>query len=317
MKIKFKLKRYSLLMIIVAIATSGVSNFADSVFADETTRPTVIMEEYTVTGNIKSGGDFILEYTLRNTSQTSAVTNMTFMTSDSSGVFFPSAGTSNQHYIPYIEAGAAHTGEASLSINKRTADGTYNLNFSISYQSLDDNGIVLSSSGYITVTVSGNALSIVELSLSDHPIQGRPSYISVRYENSGDQELRNAKVIIEGNIDGAGQQILIGAIRSGASGVVEEYITFTAAGEQELVIYLTHENTDGENIMSEMLVTTASVMAGTENNQTDIEDPATDDGLSAHQSLVRIIMDNAVLIIIAVGVVCLIIIIISLIRRRR
>ena len=279
--------------------------------ADEAMRPTIIMDSYTVSGNLAAGENIVLEYTLRNASPAASVNNILFKIEDSAKIFYPSQGKSNQRYVSYIDVWGTHKGQIELSVNKNAPDGVHYLNFNISYQGSADAGMVFTSTGYIALEVRGSVFLLVELGVPAQCVAGRQTYISVRYANNGDNELRGAKVLFEGGALGGSGEIPIGVVRPGVSGVAEGYIVLQEAGEQELTFYLSYEGEDGELIRSDPYIVMTNAMEGASLGTQEVTVLDPEPGLS------EFVRDNAVWLIAAAGVVCVAALIFGFVKKKR
>ena len=280
--------------------------------ADESTRPILILESYTLSGNISGGEDFVLEYTLKNTSRTATVDNILFTIQPSGGIFYPTEGQGNQYYITSIYSMDTHTGEAYLSVNPSVADGVYNLEYTLSYQGGADS--LLTNSGFVSLKISSMAIEILDISLPEQCAQGRPTFFSVRYTNNLAKELRDVRVILDGDIED-GAEILIGTVRPGATSLAEGYVTFLSIGEQSLNCYLTYVSDDG-TLVSFKPHTQKTVVAGVLSIDQDDNNNHPNEPKSVN-NIVMILQNNAILVIISAVGIYLIAILISILKKRR
>ena len=306
-----RIKKYSF---VVLASLFLVSLFAVeySALADETTRPTLILESYIISGNMSKGEDFVLEYTLRNTSRTATVNNILFAIQPSGGVFYPSDGRGNQYYIASISSEDTYTGEVYLSINPAAPDGTYNLEYILSYQGGTD--ALITNSGFVSLKIASLAIEILDINLPEQCFEGRPTFFSVRYANNGTKELRDVRVMLDGNIE-EGSEILIGTVRPGITSIAEGYVTFLSTGEQTLNCYITHLSEDGA-VVSFAPQTQSTVVTGIFSSEQDNETTHQDEQ-EPPNGIVALLRDNVIFVIVGVGLACIIVIFVSILRRKR
>ena len=271
--------------------------------ADETDRPTLYLEGYTIEGTVAPGQDIVVRYTLRNASATAAVGNILLTVSAPDGAFFPAAGKSDQSYIDTMEAGAAYTGAVPLTVSAGAADGIYRLTFRITYQGPTD--AVLESTAGIALAVGHGGIKIAGAELSSPCEEGQLTYLRVRYTNDSRAELRNAALLLDGPLAEDGREHLIGMVRPAAAGVAECYVTFRAHGELTVTIRIVYEDENGRSFETEPYSLSATVAEKADPPPVD-ETPAT----------VRQGWPPETIILLAAVTVCVILLATAFVKRR-
>lgn len=227
------------LALIVAVTSLVTGGSADS-----RTRPTVILESYSLEGRVTAGGDIELTYVLRNTSPYSEANNILLTWGASGNAIYPAHGSSNQQYVERIAPSGMYTGVMTFTVQDTLEPDVYGLSLSLAYQG-PENVSISSTAAIALVVQESGTLVINEVLLSSECIVGRQSFISVKYENPGSEDVRNAQIIIEGDIRESETRIHVGTVRAYASSVAEGYVTFQSTGEKTLEISMIFEDKNG------------------------------------------------------------------------
>jgi len=246
-------KRILMLLLILSVLTQlPVAYATDSII------PHVILESYSILGDLETGSEFEIEYTLRNTSSSMHVSNI-LLTLHSVGMeSYPAYGYSNQQYISRIESQETYTGTIKWEVPPYTSFGLLEISFRLSYQS--DGAVVFSEEARVGVYLEEkHYLTINEVLLPSECVLERRTFISVKCTNLSDDEFRNVRILFEGNISESEKSMLMGTLRPGTSSVAEGYVTFSELGTQQIWAILQYEDKDGNVIESEPFASNTDV----------------------------------------------------------
>jgi len=304
----------SVSIVIILVLFSILLTFPAS--ADELSRPTVFIESYTIDGTLSKGEDIIIYFTLRNASLQSSVNNILMNVQSDSGAFFPSPEASNQYFVSSIPPGEMKEVAVYMTVSHSIPDNTYDVNYTMSYQGTQSDAL-FTSSGKISIAVKSGSFEIVEVKIPEENVKGRLAYVSVRYTNMSEYALNSARIRIEGNIAENQKVIDIGTVRAAASGIAEKNITFTETGIQQLSFDLIYEDEGGNIVISDSFTTLTVVTDGIGLYPQETAPPAQGGQLGRIDSIIKLIQDNAVLIICIAAVICIGAIVTAVVLRKR
>ncbi len=197
-----------------------------------TSVPRVIVEGFrTEPGDVNAGSDFKLIIKVKNTSKSTAVSNMLFdLQAPASGTeaaaeapaFLPASGGSSI-YLEKIPAN--QTKEISIQLNARAdlVQKPYSIDMSMKYE--DGNGGQYEASSSLAIPVKQAArFEFSELQISPSSIAvGEEANITCNLYNTGRTKLYNVKAKFEG--EGiSGQDVFVGNVESGATGTIDGMI---------------------------------------------------------------------------------------------
>lgn len=203
-----------------------------------TSVPRVIVTGFnTDPGTVNAGSNFRLTVHVKNTSTSTAVSNMLFdLQAPSAGTeaaaeapaFLPASGSSSI-YLDKIPAG--ETRDIAIDLNARAdlVQKPYSISMSMLYE--DSNAAQYESSSSLAIPVRQEArFEFSEIELSPSSIQvGEEANLTCSLYNTGRTKLYNVKVKFSG--DGiSGSDVFVGNVESGATGVIDAMI----AGENEI-----------------------------------------------------------------------------------
>jgi len=205
--------------------------------------PRVIISKYNVsTELIEAGNEFTLDFTLKNTSTSTAIKNLKIGLSSADGVYLPVEGSSS-FYEPRIDA----DGEADFSIRlipKRDAETkTYPLTITIDYENEKNTSYNVTE----TLSFSVNQEQRLELNnVSFMPNGMSPGTLSLQYINKGKAVLYNMSVRVEGPFTSEYGVQYIGNFGIGSSDYFEDYLTPTETGELTGKLIVEFEDVNGK-----------------------------------------------------------------------
>ncbi len=200
--------------------------------------PRVIVTGFnTDPGVVSAGGNFRLIVHVKNTSLSTAVSNMLFdFQAPASGTeaaaeapaFLPSSGASSI-YLDCIPAG--ETRDVAIDLNARAdlVQKPYSINMSIQYE--DGNATQFEGSSSLAIPVQQAArFELSDIELSPQSIEvGQEANLMCSLYNTGRVKLYNVKAKFTG--DGiSGKEVFVGNLDSGATGTIDGMLT----GESEM-----------------------------------------------------------------------------------
>ncbi len=200
--------------------------------------PRVIVTGFVTTpGVVNAGSNFQLTVHVKNTSTTTAVSNMLFdLQAPSAGTeaaaeapaFLPASGSSSI-YLDYIPAG--ETRDISIDLNARAdlVQKPYSIAMSMKYE--DGSAAQFEGSSSLAIPVQQAArFEFSDIEIAPESIQvGEEANITCSLYNTGRTKLYNVKVTFSG--DGiSAKDVFVGNVESGATGTIDGMIT----GESEI-----------------------------------------------------------------------------------
>lgn len=206
--------------------------------------PRVIVDNYTGTGSsVAAGSSFNFGFTLRNTSETTAVTNMKITVSSEDGAFTPTSG-SNSFYEKSIAVGRTKSYSLPMSVKTDAESKSYAISITIDYE--DKNGSPYSTTEKISVrVVQAQKLELRNVFVSEMGNIGMSSPISFEYINTGKATLYNLSMKIDGDFTVEGGEVYIGNFQSGSIDYMETMLTPNSTGSLEGKIILYFEDAAG------------------------------------------------------------------------
>ena len=221
--------------------TSGGSGGEASAAPSDASVPRVIVTGFdTVPATVKAGDDFRLTIHLKNTSKKTAVRNMLFdLQAPASGAdeaaeapaFLPTSGSSSI-YLEGIPAGG--TKDISIELNSRAdlIQKPYSITMSMLYENKNAEQFESQSSLAIPVTQEARfEFSDIQI-MPDTAEIGEEANITCSIYNLGRVKMYNVKVGFEGDAI-EGQELFLGNLESGATGMVDGIVTALAESYEE------------------------------------------------------------------------------------
>lgn len=226
----------------------------------ETASPQVIVASYDIGADQVFGGDeFEMTLTLKNTSSDIA-TNILLSFMSDANAFIAVPGLPNQLYIGNIAAGESYNGKISLKANDSIISGTYNLNLGLQYQDVYSNAYASATNVSIQLEQKQN-LSINSISISDTCVLGSKTLLSANYENPGSSDIKNLIANLSGDILETEKTVLIGTVKAGNSGFIEQSVTPQSAGQKKIEVSFTFEDAAGNSYTTPVRSVTLDVQA--------------------------------------------------------
>ncbi|MDD5934269.1 MAG: hypothetical protein PUC65_01695 [Clostridiales bacterium] len=207
--------------------------------------PKLIIESYEITnGQLIPGEQFTLKLTIKNTNPYIEAQNIMLLYSSVNNVVYPVFGNSNQYFISSIQGGKKATVELPMTVFEKTKDSVASVNVQLQYSS--ENGKdTTSTSGLIFPISASCSMDITTLSVAQSSTIGSKSLVGIAYMNTGFSDIKNAKMLLDGDILEEQKEILLGDLAIGAQASKDCYVNFQHEGTQTLSVSFSYEDTNG------------------------------------------------------------------------
>ena len=198
--------------------------------------PKLIIESYEIVdGQMAKGEEFTIQIKVRNTNlYANAFNVITTFTLETDNVRLIDT-TANQKYDAAIPAGQIVAYEYQCEVMDHYDMDTMIMNFSFSYE--DKYGRNYSNTSMITPKIDKSCvLEINSLAVAEKATVGAKALVNVRYSSTGALPVKNAVMIIDGNIIGGRKEVELSELLNNEQRTVDYYVNFSEAGEQVLTI---------------------------------------------------------------------------------
>ncbi len=221
--------------------------------------PRIYVGSYSIGADKVFGGDeFELTYTLLNSGATTVKNILLTMSSDSNA-YTVKTGVSNQFYIGEMAASGSYTGKITLRANNTLKSGTYNISFAIQYESMINTPYT--TAALINIPMEQEqVLSIGHIKVPDAVVVGNKTLLNVSYENPGTTNIKNLVMQLSGDIPDNEKTTLIGTVKAGSTGNIDQYITPQITGSREIQISFSFEDADGNSYTTATRSVTLNVL---------------------------------------------------------
>ncbi|MCR5755930.1 MAG: hypothetical protein K6G30_14105 [Acetatifactor sp.] len=212
----------------------------------------VMIEDYRLEGDILKGGEeTVLTMTVKNASDNSTAQNILISGQGQDNLVYPVYGSSNQMYVEQLGPGESEE----VSIRLRAVEGirydsvSYAVNLMFSDETYSDNY----TSAILQLPVSRESILVVnDYSAPESAYQNVKARISASFSNQGIGDMYNVVMHVEG-VDGDKELdgLSVDALAGGESSFVETYISFSEIGRQDIKVYFTYDDEQGNQVVSE------------------------------------------------------------------
>lgn len=222
--------------------------------------PRIIVSKYSTDVEvIQAGQAFTLDFTLKNTSSKSVISNLkvvidstvisgtgTGANANSGAVFFPAEG-SNSFYIASIASGGEKSETIKLMAKQDVEPGVYPVLLKLDYE--DEEGKALTSTEQISFSVTQEQrLDVQALTIPTESMMGSPIPINFQYINKGKATISNLSVTVEGDFSLEGGSQYIGNLTAGYNDYFDNIVTATKEGALKGEIVLKYEDSTGGEV---------------------------------------------------------------------
>lgn len=228
--------------------------------------PRIIISSYDINvEQVQAGKGFSLDFGLKNTSTTNAVSNIKVVVSSTTAtgsgssstsgeVFFPSEG-SNSFYIDSIPIGGISTQNIDLMTKQDVEPGVYSVLLKIDYEYGDGQSVSTEEQIAFSVTQE-QRLEIQGITPPMFGQMGTTMPVSFQFINKGKAIIYNMSVTADGDFEIEGGDSYVGNLPAGYNDYYDAYLIPTKGGESTGAIVLKFEDSVGnpQEVRSEFTV---------------------------------------------------------------
>lgn len=226
----------------------GLSPTSDK---DTTTSvPKLIIESYKLSSDkIYAGETFDLEFTIKNTSDSTNLQNVQIHIKDAgeTATIVPASGGSNTLYISKIGKGQSSSQKVSLQTAPDAAAKAYTLNVDFSYESASTNAAHTANE-----TIAVPILQKIRLKCDEPTVYDEVSYLnsgtsmSIKMYNMGRSSVYNCIVEVEGNGLQLEESYFGGTLSAGSTLAADISVIPSEAGDIQGTVVISYEDVYGE-----------------------------------------------------------------------
>lgn len=226
----------------------GLSPTSDK---DTTTSvPKLIIESYKLSSDkIYAGETFDLEFTIKNTSDTTNLQNVQIHIKDAgeTATIVPASGGSNTLYISKIGKGQSSSQKVSLQTAPDATAKAYTLNVDFSYESASTNAAHIANE-----TIAVPILQKIRLKCDEPTVYDDVSYLdsstsmSIKMYNMGRSSIYNCIVDVEGNGLKLEESYFGGTLSAGSTLAADISVIPSEAGDIQGTVVISYEDVYGE-----------------------------------------------------------------------
>lgn len=251
---KFNKILYIFLICFVAISSAPIRVDAAAVSSVAENDLRVMLSSYElVEGEIKPGETITLRLYFENMNKRENAYSVIISSTASENGIYPVWGTSNQTYIEHIKAKSKESVDIQFEIDENVEDGIGYLSFEIDY--LDSSAAAYKNTSTIALSIEEECkLEIENMAVTANTSLGANSLVNISCFNSGEADIYNAVLYIEGDISEEQKTIELGDISVGDTLYKDYYVTFQNVGEKELTFTFTYENQKGTTYSMEPII---------------------------------------------------------------
>lgn len=207
--------------------------------------PKLVIESYEVVDEqLIPGEDFTLKLSIKNTNPYVDAHNVMLSYTSNNLVVYPVYGESNQSFIDIVPAGKTANVELHMTVLENANTTIASVSIQMDYSSNNASNSVSTSGLILPISASCN-MKVETLSVAQSSMLGSKSLVSIAYSNQGSADIRNAKMILSGDILDDQKEVLLGDLLVGAQASKDCYVNFQHEGEQSLSISFSYEDSNG------------------------------------------------------------------------
>lgn len=244
-----KIKKVLLGMVAFIFAVSIM--YINTANAQEVKDPKLVLESYeVVTKQLTAGNDGVVRLVIKNESKKIDALNVLLSYVSVEDKIYPVYGKSNQVYIGKIAAGQKVSVDVHVSVSDVLDTNRVLTTFELAGT---DGSKDFFNQFFIAIPVIEKmSFRINNVSLAQTSVLGAKSLVSVGFSNNGLEDIYNAVMHMEGEIDLEQKIVNIGDIAAGENKYLDYYVIFQKEGNQPLKIYFTYEDKNGNEYTSEI-----------------------------------------------------------------
>lgn len=222
----------------------------DTAHAEEIKDPKLVLESYEVISDeLTAGKDGVVQLKIKNQSTTTNAYNVLLSYISADDKIYPVYGKSNQVYIGKVSAGKTVTVDVEVSVSDVLDTDSVLTTFEVAGSDGKNN---FYNQFFIAIPVIEKlSMKVNNVSLSQTSVLGAKSLVSVGYSNDGLEDIYNAIMHVDGNIDITQKNVVIGDVLVGENKHLDYYVNFQQVGNQPLKIYFTYQDKNGNKYVSD------------------------------------------------------------------
>lgn len=219
-------------------------------------------------GDFSPGAESTIKFIIKNQNIKAAATDIVAQITPGSSTVTTVYGETNQRFLGNIGPGQTLEVSFRLDVDSEVDVNKVQVSLSLNYKM---SGESESSSSSVFIPVKQNGGIVINgVSVANSAKIGSRALISVTYENSGSETLKNVTFRLDGNIEEEGKTVEIGNLESGASDYHDAYVIFTELGEQTVNISVEYTDMEGnkftKDVSSEVITVSEGEVTNNNNN---------------------------------------------------
>lgn len=248
-------------------------------------------------GDFSPGAESTIKFTIKNQNIKAAATDIMAEISSLSEDVTPVYGESNQKFLGNIGPGQTLEVSFRLDVGAKIEASKVKVSLSLDYNMSGD-ASKSTSSVYVPIKQNGGIV-VNGVSVADSAKIGSKALISITYENSSDETLKNVTFHLDGNIEEDGKIVDIGNLESGASDYHDAYVIFNELGEQTVNITVEYTDMEGNKFTKDVSNEVITVSEGeVVNNNTAVVMPNQRHGIL--KTIVKYLVLVAIIVLLVV-----------------
>ncbi len=227
-----------------------------------TTVPKLIVSSYDVGAKTVAGGnDFMLKYSIKNTSESLEVKNVKISFVSAGNIFTPKPGSTNSVFIDKLGKGASYNGEITMRASSKADTDVYPLEVVMTYE--DPASTQREARDMMSVSLTKfQTISVDEIIVPTEINLGEKIPLNIRYWNTGQTELSNLVLHVEGDVPENQKTFEAGILKGGSSGYIDYSIEPQTAGQFTFRLNFSFYDNSGNEFLVPINSYTVKVLEG-------------------------------------------------------
>lgn len=215
--------------------------------AVESTAPVLQIVDYSIDeGALTPGGTVTINLSISNTSSRMEATDAVLTMGSETGFVYPIYGDDNQIVIGSIGAGQTVNTSIKMNVSKYFNAEVVAIDCNFSYLVA---GQMAGNQVKIAIpSTTGYSLNISSIKLAERATVGAKSLINFQITNISSSEIKDAVLVVYGNVDEKTQSIPLGTIAANKEYLKDYYVSFNTVGDQEVILTLNYTDANGDYI---------------------------------------------------------------------
>lgn len=215
--------------------------------AVDSNAPILQIKSYSIDeGALTPGGTITVNLSVTNTSTSIEATDAVLTMNSSSRSVYPIYGEDNQIVLGSIPAGRTVDTSIQLNVSKYFKDEAVAIECDFTYLAA---GNVARNQVMLAIpSTTGYSLNISTVKVAERATVGAKSLINFEITNISANEIKDAALLVSGNVAEETKRIEIGTISANKQYLKDYYVLFNAAGEQTIMLTLNYTDSNGDII---------------------------------------------------------------------